>query len=74
MRCDNQNQFVIAGFVYTHFTAGLLNVVRYNKVFVIEGFVIAGCHCIEVFTHLTSGHENSLRQKEMVTQKRVQLS
>ena len=27
-------------------SAGLSNVVRYNGVFVIVGFVIAGCHCI----------------------------
>ena len=32
-------------FVSTYFTAGLSYVVRYNDVFVIAGFVIAGCHC-----------------------------
>ena len=26
-------------------SAGLSNVVRYNGVFIIAGFVIAGCHC-----------------------------
>ena len=50
MRWDRQNLFVIAGFVSTYFThgnsAGLSCVIRYNGVFAIAGFVIAGYHMI----------------------------
>ena len=36
------SDFVIKGVCNS---AGLLNVVHYNRVFVIAGFVIVGCHC-----------------------------
>ena len=49
--------FVIAGSVSTYFTvlnsAGLSNVVRYNGVFVVVRFVIAGCHCIYIAAGLS---------------------
>ena len=60
MRWDRQNLFVTAGFrysgiryngVHVHIfycnSAGLSNVFRYNWVFVIAGFAIAGCRCIK---------------------------
>ena len=37
-------------------SAGLSNVVRYNRVFVIAGFVIAGFHCISPSSQLFLGH------------------
>ena len=64
MLWDHQNQFVIAGIsLYSgvHYSgvcfhifycnsAGLSNVVRYNRVYVITGFSIVGCHCIKLNT------------------------
>ena len=47
MHWDRQNQFIIVGLVSPYCnSAGRSNVVRYNGVFVIARFVIAGCHCI----------------------------
>ena len=46
MHWDRQNQSV---------TFGLSNVVRYNGVFVIAGFVIVGCHCSRVMSSSESG-------------------
>ena len=52
MRWDRENQFVIAGFVSIYSTVILpgfqmLFVITESsfRVFVIAGFVIAGCHC-----------------------------
>ena len=61
MRWEGQNLFVIAGisllqrdsFPLIYFTVtltGFLNVVRYNVVFAIAGFVIAECHYSRYFS------------------------
>ena len=48
MRWDRQNLIRYSGVRFHIFycnSAGLSDVVRYNGVFVIAGFVKAGCHC-----------------------------
>ena len=51
MLWDRQNLFVIAEFVSTYLTVilpGFQMFCRYNGVFVIAGFVVAGFHCISI--------------------------
>ena len=52
MRWDRQNQFV--GFVSTYCTLILLS---YQMLFVITGFVIAGCHCTTRDIHVNNKSE-----------------
>ena len=39
--------------IFYCYSAGLSNVVCYNRVFVIAGLIIAGCHCNILMRYLT---------------------